>query len=317
MRARFTPEVSAWALTQVGLRRKAATKLGERAGGMYLSARGLEQATRTSVGDWRAARLRDLGVPGVIDLTAGLGADAMAFAAAGLQVVAVERDAETARYLAHNLGASVGAGSTPDAVGAVTPSGTSIPQVIVGDAVELAADLIAAHPEFAVYLDPARRTSTGRSWRLADLTPPWEFVTGLLAQDLPVVVKLGPGFPLESIPDGVEACWVSDQGDLVECSLWPGSSRSVVALRAGASPQATQATPATATCATATTLPIHLHADTLPEPLPVAAPRAYIVEPDPAVIRSGLAPLLADALGSLTALSAGIAYLSSDTPLTT
>ncbi|MDR0435180.1 MAG: class I SAM-dependent methyltransferase [Propionibacteriaceae bacterium] len=365
LRRRFSPDVAAWALTQVELRRKAAAKLGGRAAGMYLTLRGLEQATRARVSDWRAARMLSLGVPGVIDLTAGLGADAMAFAAAGLHVVAVERDPETASYLAHNLGSVVGVAgdatagipgmgqaevivggkAVADSTGSseqflrrgvdsgvwaggggdVAASG-SIParfsttgraEVIVGDAVALADKLIAAHPDYAVYLDPSRRSATGRSWRLADITPPWEFVLGLLDRGCPLVVKLGPGFPLESIPAGVEACWVSDQGDLVELSLWPGTGRRAVALHTGAEScslgsyvrsgagSAYETAQRTQTC---------LYAETPPPELPAAPPRGYLIEPDPAVIRSGLAALLGE---GLTALSPGIAYLSSDEPVRT
>jgi hypothetical protein len=289
LRKQFSAEVAAWALTQTDLRRKAAAKLGERAARMYFTPTGLEQATRASVSDWRAARIRELGVSGVIDLTAGLGADAIAFLAAGLSVVAVERDAETAEYLAHNLSCFATAGIRAE--------------VIVGDAVELVDTLHKTHSDYAIYLDPARRTAAGRSWKLSDLTPSWEFVTGLLADAAanapanPVIVKLAPGFPLSEIPTGVAPCWVSDQGVLVELSLWPGTGRKAVVLRNDA----------------VHTLALSPQEPTPPPP-PAAAPRAYLIEPDPAVIRSGLAPLLA---AGLTALSPAVAYLSSDTPLDT
>ena len=49
-----------------------------------------------SAARWRAQRFAEAGVQEVWDLGCGIGADAMAFADAGLYVVAVELDPETA-----------------------------------------------------------------------------------------------------------------------------------------------------------------------------------------------------------------------------
>jgi hypothetical protein len=49
-------------------------------------------------------------------------------------------------------------------------------------------------------------------------SPSWDFVTGLLAR--PSVVKVAPGIPHEQLPHGVEAEWVSDEGDVKEAALW-------------------------------------------------------------------------------------------------
>ncbi len=149
---------------------------------------------------WRAARLAAAGVRRVIDFGCGIGADARAFLAAGMTVTAVELDPQTAALAAANL---------PGA------------EVLVGDATQLAPGLLAAaDATTAVFVDPARRTDRGRSWRVADFNPAWPFVLELLAGRLPVCVKLGPGLPRELIPAGVEACWVSHRGDVVEAGLW-------------------------------------------------------------------------------------------------
>ena len=88
----------------------------------------------------------------------------------------------------------------------------------------------------AVFADPARRTAAGRSWRVADLTPSWEFVTGLL-RGRTGCIKAAPGLPTVAIPDGVATTWVSHRGDLVEASLWSGpwsaGSRTAVLLPSG------------------------------------------------------------------------------------
>ena len=86
LRARFGPDLAAAALTQVTLRRKARTKFGEAAAGLFFTRDGLEQATRPDVADLHARRFVDAGVRRVVDLGCGIGSDAAAFVRAGLDV---------------------------------------------------------------------------------------------------------------------------------------------------------------------------------------------------------------------------------------
>lgn len=257
LRAHFPPELAAAALTQASLRARAVAKLGDRARGFLVTPEGLEQATRWNVAQWRAQIVAASGARRVVDLCCGLGVDAAAFAEAGLDVVAVERDPATAVLARANLGERA--------------------TVVVGDAQEVARDLLAA-PETVVFCDPARRTARGRSWDLADLSPSWAFVAGLLTEHPPAVVKLGPGFPSREIPAGVGARWVSMDGGLVECGLWSGlgsdTARDAVLLPSGDVLASSVDLPAPTTRA--------------PQPGDV------VYEPDPAVIRSG-------ALGALAA----------------
>jgi len=286
MRAVFDPELAAAALTQTALRRRAVGKLGERAAGLFLTPEGLEQASRASVSAWRAARLVGAGVERVVDLGCGVGADALGFADAGLDVLAVEIDPLTAAYARANL---AGRG-----------------EVRCGDAVALAGELLARpDPRRAVFVDPARRTGAGRSWRLEDLRPSWGFVLGLIEAGHRVVVKLGPGFDRGLVPTGVDACWVSDHGDAVELGLWrlrldrrepdsPGR-RSAVALPSDQE--------------------LAEHPDA--PPLTVAPVGAYLLAPDGVVGRAGLLPELAAALAAdvgstVWRLDAAASYLSSD-----
>ena len=88
--------------------------------------------------------------------------------------------------------------------------------VLLGDATAV---LDKVPPDAAVFCDPARRTSEGRSWRVEDLSPPWSFV-GEVLRTRTACIKLAPGLPHALIPDGVAATWVSERGDLVELSLW-------------------------------------------------------------------------------------------------
>src|SRR5439155_27038148 len=78
------------------LRRRAAAKFGADAAAMFFTRAGLEQATRGAVAARRAARLAASGAASVADLGCGVGADAIAFARAGLRVRAVDPDPLTA-----------------------------------------------------------------------------------------------------------------------------------------------------------------------------------------------------------------------------
>ncbi|MBI4898926.1 MAG: class I SAM-dependent methyltransferase [Actinobacteria bacterium] len=262
------PQQAAAVLGQVSLRRSGVHKLGEAAHALFLTRDGLEQATRPAVSRWRAERLVAAGASAVWDLGCGLGLDALALRDAGLAVTCVEKDPVTATFAAANLRTA---------------------HVLVGDVTELSDEV---PPTAAVFLDPARRTTRGRSWDVADLSPSWDVVASYLDGSRSACVKLGPGVPYRVLPPQAETVWVSERGDLVEAALWagPGSvggRRSALLLPAGAVLEAT--------------------ADS-PEVGPV---RGWLYEPDPAVIRAGALGALAAELGA-TAVAPGIAYLTAD-----
>ena len=271
LRASFGPEVAAWALTQAALRRRGRAKFA-RADDMLFTHDGLEQATRDPVRRWRAARFVAADVRAVWDLGCGIGADAMAFAEAGLAVHAVDADPATVEVASWNLGL-VGAG--PAAVAR--------------------AEEMEVPPADGVFLDPARRTSRGRTWRVTDFTPPWQLVLDHLASPRFVCVKLGPGLPKELIPQGVRATWVSDGGDVVEVSLWNRlpEGRSAVLLRDSGA--------------------VELAADHAQVP-DVAPLGRYVYEPDGAAIRAGL---VGESVPGAWVLDPHVAYLSSDAPIRT
>lgn len=267
LRRLTTVERAAAALTQIALRRRAVAKFGERAANLFFTPDALEQATRGDVARWRAERFAASGATAVVDLGCGIGADALAFRDAGLDVVAVEADPATAVLAEANLGGGV----------------------LVGDATDLAPRLLADGA--AVFLDPARRTSSGRTWRVEDLSPPWDFATGLLEGRLGCI-KAAPGLPSSFIPPNLAAVWVSHRGDLVETSLWSGSgvpgSRTALLLPSGDE------------------LDVGVRAEPRVGPL-----ARFLYEPDPAVIRSGATTALAERLDA-HALAARVAYLTAD-----
>ena len=194
------PEQAAAALQQAALRRRGAAKFGVAAATMFFTRDGLEQASRPAVGDRHAQRFVAAGVRRVVDLGCGIGADALAFVRAGLDVVAVERDPDTAAVAAANLAGRA--------------------EVICADAEQVADDLLTAG--VGAFCDPARRNERGRVWRVTGFAPSWSLVTGLLDGRRTAGVKLGPALPHDLIPADAEAEWLTDSGDTVEVALWAG-----------------------------------------------------------------------------------------------
>jgi hypothetical protein len=269
LRQRAEPEQVTAALGQVDLRARAAAKLGEDAARMYFTRDGLEQATRASVARHRASRVALVG-PSVIDLTCGIGGDLVAFARAGLTSAGIDLDPMRVEMARANL-AALGLGGA----------------VEVGDAVELDVS-----PFGAAYADPARRSARGRTFRADDWTPPWTFVERLLTGR--ACVKVAPGLPHSLIPDGVEAEWVSDAGEVKEAVLW-SPSLATVARRATVIGRGGLAT-------------LTDEDDPGGE---VGGVGAFLYEPDGAVIRAGLVTAVAAGVqGHL--LDRKIAYVTGD-----
>ena len=140
----------------------------------------------------------------MVDLTCGIGGDLVAFARAGLTTAGIDLDPLRVEMARANL-AALGLGGA----------------VRVGDATTL--DVT---PFGTAYADPARRDGRGRSFRADDWTPPWSFVEALLTGH--ACVKVAPGIPHGLVPDGAEAEWVSDRGEVKEAALWSPSLATAV-----------------------------------------------------------------------------------------
>lgn len=277
-KAGHPPERVAAVLTQSRLREKARAKFGEFADRLLYTPAGLEQATRLRVAALHAGRFRHLGATRVADLGCGIGTDALAIAALGIPVIAVEKDEITAAIAAYNLAAF------------------PVAEVALGDAESYSLDGVDA-----VYLDPARRTAgttnTSRITRPDDYSPSLDFAFGLAGR-VPTGVKLGPGFDRSLIPVDAEAQWVSVDGQVVEMGLWFGAlarpevRRSALVLSASGTNELSA-----------------------PADSPDAGIRTlgdYLYEPDGAVIRARLIGDLAESLDA-GMVSQSIAYLTADT----
>ena len=266
-------------LTQYRLRRKAAEKFGPFAGRMLFTPEGLEQATRLKVAALHAGRFSAAGLTRVADLGCGIGGDAMAMAALELHVTAVERDEATAAIAAYNL----------------MPFATA--EVVHGDALDQPLDDIDG-----VWLDPARREGATRLASPDDWSPSLTEALAFAAR-VPTGIKLGPGMDRALLPEGLEAQWISVDGEVVELALWsgtlarPGVGRAALVMR-GTEP------------------PAELRAEADSDDVEPGELGDYVYEPDGAVIRARLIGELARSLGGRM-LDSTIAYITTDTPTTT
>ncbi len=275
------PDLAAAALTQATLRAKAVGKFGPEASRLYFTRAGLEQATRSVVATRRAARLAASGVRRVADLGCGIGADTLAFARAGLRVLATEADPVTARVAKANVDASGLADSVEVRCADATTVGLSDVD--------------------AVFCDPARR-DTARGRRLFDpsaYSPSWSFVVSLAERVPMTVLKLAPGIDHALIPAGAEAEWVSVDGAVVEAALWHGplatAPRRATVLRGSGAEMLTGTGDLRA---------------------PVAARRRYLYDPDGAVVRAHLVAEFAATVDG-TLVDPRIAYVFTDEPIQT
>lgn len=270
------PDIVSAALTQSRLRAAAVAKFGDFASGMVFSQEGLEQATRLAVAARHAQRYRAAGARLVADLTCGIGADAMAFASLGLGVLAFEIDEGTAVLADHNLR------HWDDA------------RVVQADAMEtIQRGEIGAD---AIFADPARRNTRGRRHDPRDYSPPLADVVALRARWRNVGIKVGPGIAHEDVPADAEAQWISVDGDVVEAGLWMGDlarhhEHSALVVRGDDA---------------------HV-LDGTPVPGADGAIGDYLLEPDGAVIRSGLVGPLAETVGAHL-IDPHIAYLTANVP---
>ncbi|MEU8227192.1 class I SAM-dependent methyltransferase [Kribbella sp. NPDC048915] len=265
LRRQYDATLVTTAVTQAALRHRAVAKFGADAERMYFTPDGLEQATRTTVSTHRAARIAATRIRTVVDLGCGIGGDLITMARAGLQVTGIERDPETAAVARANLAAFELPG-----------------EVLVGDAE--ATDLT---PYDLVFADPARRADGRRVFDHNAYSPPWSFVTSLLERT--ACVKVAPGIPHAAIPDGVEAEWISDSGEVKEAALWSGELY-------GGTPRRATLLPSGATVSDAPDADVR----------PIGQ---YIYEPDGAVVRAGLVTAVAAAVNGWL-LDSRIAYLS-------
>ena len=262
------------ALQMAILRREATTKFPF-AEKMHFTREALEQASSWQVSTYRASRFSEF--ERLVDLGCSIGADSLAFA---------------------GMAPTIGVDLDPLRLAMAQANASALGRS--GQLAFLQADLLDSLPiarlpsSPALFFDPARRAGGRRAFSVRHYRPPLAVVKEWLP-DFPVIgVKISPGVDLAELETyEAEIEFISLGGDLKEAVLWFG-------------PLNTAPRRATVLPGPDTLLPA-------PEaPLSVSEPRAYLYEPDPAVLRARLVRTLAVELGA-SQLDPDIAYLTGDT----
>ena len=271
LRKALSPARAAAVLTTLRLRKKARRKFPRQAQRLLFTETGLQQASHPRIRRYRAGLLRS---DKLVDLCCGIGSDSLAFAAAGGQVLGLDIDPARIAIARHNAAAL-----DLDAEFATADVRESLPSGYA-----------------AAFYDPSRRDAWGR--RISDVEryiPPLSLIRRWQAQEL--IVKLSPAVALAQVqPYGGQVEFISVDGALCEAVLW--SRR--------------QSAPPLATRIDASGIH-HFSADLaeLADYVTVSEPRAWLFEPDPAILRAQLVRQLATRLAA-NMLDGAIAYLTMD-----
>ena len=236
------------AVEQTILRRRAKAKFNA-AERMFFSREALEQATPEPVAHYRAHRFADHAR--IFDLGCGIGGDTLAFAKIA-PVVAVDRDRERLLLLSANV-------RSLQVAHAVTPVQA-----------DLRCPAWRVPLNSAVFVDPARRRSGRRAHSIHTYEPPIDEILANLSQVPALAVKVSPAVSLQELAAyDCEVEFVSWKGQLKEATLWFRAFKT------------------TTRRATVLPGPHSMFGERELEPT-VTAPRRYLYEPDPSVLRAGL-----------------------------
>lgn len=275
LREMLSPAKAALVLTQLDIRIRAASKF-DRANELLFTRAGLEQATSDRIARYRAERYSAMNH--VIDLCTGIGGDLMALAGTGAELTAVDLDPVHLFLAEHNTRA-------------IHRHAVLTPRLMDVRDVEIT-------PDQAVFIDPARRTSSGKrtGW---DSEPSIEWSLSLMSRTAAVGIKTAPGIPFDLIPHGWEIELIALGSDLKEAVLWSP-------LLASTSRRATVVEPGA----------VHSLTPVSGDPVTLMQPRPgqWLHDVNPAVTNAGLAEDLARTLGAFR-IDEEIGFLISDLPI--
>lgn len=275
LRRDLSPENAGAALELARLRLRAIDKFGADAARMFFTREALEQASDPLVRSWRAREaVKRVGLDQpALDVCSSIGSDALAFAAAGMRVTGIDIDPVRMAMARLNAGA-------------------------LGLSARFETADVRDYPLEAAYIffDPARRDANGR--RIFDVEqyqPPLSLVSRFQARHW--AAKLSPGVDVAQLEPYLSAArldFISVDGDLKEAQLsheaGGAGGRRAVLFTGG------------------DVLIWEKDQEVQPQ---VSKPRAWLVEPDPAVIRAGLVAHAALAFGGAQ-LDETIAYITTD-----
>ena len=275
LRKQYPDDVVRAALQLHELRAKARSKFS-RADAMWFSRTGLEQATPEAVARHKAARFHGR----VMDLCCGIGGDSIAIAGnTGAVTEAVAVDCVESQCLLTGWNCE-----SYDVAERVTP--------VCGDATTIPlADCL-------VHIDPDRRTGRAgrRTLRIEDCQPGLEFLQELQRRCRGGAIKLSPAGNFPGKFSNAEIELISVNGECKEATVWFGELAGTDAWRATVLPAAET-----------------LSGDPLSAWTDVGPLGGYVLDPDPAVVRSGLVDLLCERL-QVQRLDDAEEYLTADTP---
>lgn len=195
LRGRWSAEQIAVVSELNAARDKARAKFPDRAGQLAADRPGVEMASSARAAAHKAARF--VSVMGqdtaITDACCGIGGDAMAFADAGLTVLAIDTDPCRAWMAGHNA-------RCPSRAADIRASRIGTP---------------------ALHIDPARRNAQSRTRQTDDFEPPLPDLLGLLGAAEAGALKLHPGVHADGLPPG-ELEIISESGRLTQAVLWTG-----------------------------------------------------------------------------------------------
>ncbi len=205
LRKKWDKELVHAALALAKARAKAASKFGSIAAGLVADVQGVEMASSRAAAAWKARRFAAAGRR-VLDLCCGIGGDAMALAAAGLDVVAVDADPVRAWMAGLNARCS--------------SLNMSIEQLLTsGD----------GPTDAAFHIDPSRRMKDGstskRVWTLGEVQPPPPVLRAVVERWKDGAIKLAPGISYSELSQAQlegEVEIISERGGLTQAVLWTG-----------------------------------------------------------------------------------------------
>jgi SAM-dependent methyltransferase len=241
---------------------------------LYFTPEALQQASSYTISCYRSRRYE--GLDTILDLGCSAGGDSLALAQVA-PTFGIDRDALRLSMAHANARAlSLTAGFIQADLLDVLPVGPT------------------RHaPGCGLFFDPARREGHRRIWSVEEYLPPLSTLRSWLPQYPALGVKISPGVQIEALsgyPAEVE--FISLKGELKEAALWFGPLKSCQH-RATLLPGGH----------TLTGLPDEVRPDS------GVSPRAYLYEPDPAILRAGLVQDLAQQLDAAQ-LDPEIAYLT-------
>jgi len=273
----FTADLARAALETAILRREAAKKFPH-ADRMYFTRQALEQASPYEVSAYRSTRYHPFAA--AADLGCSIGGDTLHLAEV-VFTIGIDLDPmrlAIARANAQALGLS---------------DKTTFLRADLSAPLPLVPPPSSPSHDIALFFDPARRVDGRRIYKVNDYVPPLRIIKAWLPRFPGLGVKISPWVNLEELRSyDAEVEFISLRGELKEAVLWFG--------------------PLKTAHHRATVLPGEhtLVSDQEPDVL-LSEPRAYIYEPDPAVLRAGLVRTLGAQLEAAQ-LDPDIAYLTSD-----